>query len=201
MTGDVTFPKTTMRTADAAAEIARQTHTRWRVYYALTPNGMALRGKVVDHNNGGQAIVQLPFTYYGSKTRPNQTVARPPNGRTRRTRREPSLAVAADGSNPVTYDGPNNGGPVGFGPVAGGAAIAPYSYVPPLGYGYGQMPFTYGNGYSYMVSVRPTSRSTATSAAAAIRGAMAAATNGGVSILPGSGGYGPFGGYGAPITF
>ena len=39
VTGDVTFPKMTMRTADAAAEIARQTHTRWRVYYALTPHG------------------------------------------------------------------------------------------------------------------------------------------------------------------
>ena len=48
----------------------------------------------------------------------------------------------------MTYAGPNSGGPVGFGPVAGGASIAPYSYVPSFGYG-GQMPFTYGNGYGY----------------------------------------------------
>ena len=194
VTGDVTFPKKTMRTADAAAEIARQTHTRWRVYYALTPNGMALRGKVVDHNNGGQAIVQLPFTYYGSKTRPDQTVAsaaggtNPPN-----TPGNPSLAVSADGSNPVTYAGPNNGGPVGFGAVSGGSAIAPYSYVP--SFGYGQMPFTYGNSYGYTGYGAPYQ-----SQYGYFGGGNGGYGNG-VSILPGSGNYGPFGGYGAPITF
>ena len=108
VTGDVTFPKTTMRTADAAAEIARQTHTRWRVYYALTPHNMAQRGKVVDHNNGGQAIVQLPFTYYGTKTDPDQTATTAGARPERRT--IPALARPGQIS-PVTYAGPNAAAP------------------------------------------------------------------------------------------
>ena len=192
ITGDVTFPKTTLRTADAAAEIARQTHTRWRVYYALTPHGTALRGKVVDHN-GGAAIVQLPFTYYGTKTRPDETVANaarnvPPN-----TPGNPALAVSADGSSPVTYAGPNNGGPVGFGPVSGGANVVPYSFVPSFGYG-GQMPFTYGNGYGFTGYGAPYQTQYGYFGSGGY-------SNNGLNVLPGSGNYGPFGGYGAPVTF
>lgn len=199
VTGDVTFPKTTMRTADAAAEIARQTHTRWRVYYALTPHGAAQRGKVVDHNDGGQSIIQLPFTYYGSKTRPDETVAAaggtvPPN-----TPGNPALNVPGTNSGPETFAGPNAGGPGGFNQVTSGANVAPYSYVPSFGYG-GQMPFTYGNGYGYTPYGGNYQSQYGYFGGGGYGGGGYGNSNG-VSVLPGTGNYGPFGGYGAPVTF
>ena len=194
VTGDVTFSKMTLRTSEAAAEIAQQTHTRWRAYYALTPRSMGLRGKVVDHNNGGQAIVELPFTYYGSKEPPAA-----------------ASSTGADGAPAGTPQNPglNAGNPVGYGPVAGGANVAPYSYVSP--FGYGQMPFTYGNGYSADSFGNP--YQTQYGYFGAPNGGYGGYGNnfggygsgyggyGGVSVLPGNGGYGPFGGYGAPVTF
>lgn len=123
VTGDVTLPKTTMRAADAAAEIARQTHTRWRVYYALTPHGMAQRGKVVDHNNGGQAIVELPFTYYGSQSPPEEKVA--DNG--------------TDNAGATTQTNTNS-------PTGSATNALPYSYAPALAYPTTPY-YTYGTGY------------------------------------------------------
>ena len=174
VTGDVTFSKATLRTAEAAAEIARQTHTRWRVYYALTPRSMGLRGKVVDRNNGGQPIVELPFTYYGSKTGPTQAVV--------------SANPAKTPGNPA-LQGPNEDGSI---PASGGANIVPFSYVPNLGYG-GQMPFTYGNGYGYTGYGAPYQTQ---------YGYFGNGySGGGLSITPGGSNYGPFGNYGAPVTF
>jgi hypothetical protein len=192
--GNVTFTKSTLRTADAAAEIARQTHTRWRVYYALTPRSMGLRGKVVDHSNDGQAIVELPFTYYGSKSGPaatgDDTVTAPPN-----TPQNPALGVGPDNNPGVVFNGPVPGG--GLAQVGGGTSVIPYSYVSPFTYGYGQMPFTYGNSYNYNGYGAPYQSQYGYFGGSPYGGYP----NGGISIYPGTGGYGPFGGYGAPVTF
>ena len=195
VTGSVTFSKMTLRTADAAAEIARQTHTRWRVYYALTPHNMARRGKVVDRNDSGQAIVELPFTYYGSKTVPGTN------------------ATDNAATNPATAGTPGDTTlppSTGTTPVGGGVNLPPYSYVPPLAYG-GQMPYTTGNYYGADAFGNPYQSQYGyfgygggypnggyPGAGYPSGGGF---SNGGVTILPGQGGYGPFGGYGAPVTF
>ncbi|MBV9850825.1 MAG: hypothetical protein JO250_14215 [Armatimonadetes bacterium] len=186
VTGDVTLSKTTLRTAEAAAEIARQTHTRWRAYYALTPRAAAQRGKVVDRNDSGQAIVELPFTYYGSKA-PEQ-----PNTPANGANADQSATGQSPGYNPNAF------------------AYTPYSYVPSLGYG--QMPFTFGNGYSMDAFGNPYQTQYGGFGlgnggygfgnGGFGNGGFGNGGLGGVNILPGTGGYGPFGGYGGPpVTF
>ncbi len=57
VTGDVTLSSTTLRTSQAAREIAQQTQTVWRAYYALTPEDIMARSP-------------HPFTYYDTTPPP-----------------------------------------------------------------------------------------------------------------------------------
>ena len=66
ISGNVTLSATQLSVGTAAQEIAAQTHTRWKVFYAMLPrtNGRQTGGKVIGHTNGGSAITELPFVYY-----------------------------------------------------------------------------------------------------------------------------------------
>ena len=64
--GNVTLSAAKLSDADAAAQIAKQSGTRWKVFYALTPRtgGHATAGKVIDRTAGGSPITELPYVYY-----------------------------------------------------------------------------------------------------------------------------------------
>jgi hypothetical protein len=63
--GTVTLTSTQESARDAAADIARQTHTRWKAFYALVPRlqRQNVVGKVIDHN-GNSPIIEEPLIYY-----------------------------------------------------------------------------------------------------------------------------------------
>jgi hypothetical protein len=51
-----------MSAPDAARELARQTHTRWKAYYAIIPRRHGLvanGGKVIGYTDGGQPITEM----------------------------------------------------------------------------------------------------------------------------------------------
>lgn len=62
----VTLSAQSLTAAHAADEVAKQTHTRWKTFYALIPrgNGRVTGGKIIGRTSGGQAITELPYVYY-----------------------------------------------------------------------------------------------------------------------------------------
>ena len=66
MDGTVTLTGSLLTVAQAAAQIAQQTHTRWGTVYTLEPRltGRVPGGTVIGHTSGGSAIVQLASVYY-----------------------------------------------------------------------------------------------------------------------------------------
>jgi uncharacterized membrane protein len=63
--GMVTMPSTEMGARDAAAEIARQTHTRWKAFYAIVPRGMSLANDaVIDQTANGQPVLEDPLVTF-----------------------------------------------------------------------------------------------------------------------------------------
>jgi len=157
LTGNVTLSATTLSAADAAAEIARQTHTRWKAFYALTPRrqGRNLAGKVIDRTRGGSPILQEPYT----------TFQRPA---------PPETATAQNGQNPQNGQGTaDNGQQANAGDQQGAAtgqqgtgqngqtAAGQYNQAlnganNPYAYNYGPYAYNYSPfGYSPMYPVSP----------------------------------------------
>jgi hypothetical protein len=66
VSGTVTLSSPTLTVAQAAAQIAAQTHTHWQTVYVLIPRvyGRAPGGTVIGHTDGGSAIVELASVYY-----------------------------------------------------------------------------------------------------------------------------------------
>lgn len=64
--GNVNLSSTRLTAGEAAREVAAQTHTQWKAFYAVTPNlhGMAAGGRVIDHTASGSPIIELPLTTY-----------------------------------------------------------------------------------------------------------------------------------------
>ena len=63
----VTLSATTLGATEAAREVAQQTHTRWKVFFAITPAAQGrTRGRVVGHTPTGEPIIQDPYVYYHS---------------------------------------------------------------------------------------------------------------------------------------
>jgi len=146
----VTFSATTLSAREAAREVAAQTHTRWKAFYALLPRaqGHALGGKVIDRTASGSPIVEEPYVYYqpqtvhslptqaaqkgnGTQTGSQNQVAQqtPNNGQSPN-----GMMLPGDGSNPYYY-------PYGFNPYAGNN---PYSQNLYAGGGFGS-PFGSGS--------------------------------------------------------
>ncbi len=70
VTGNVNLSDRVLNTHQAAAEIARQTHTQWKVYYAIFKPGQApkLQGQVVGQSNDGHPIIKIPLQTASSGT-------------------------------------------------------------------------------------------------------------------------------------
>jgi len=58
----VTFSGLSLTAEEAARQIARQTHTEWKIEYALTPHTAqgTLPGKIIGYTGAGRPIVEMP---------------------------------------------------------------------------------------------------------------------------------------------
>ena len=173
VTGDVTFTSRSLTVRDAANEVESQTHTMWKAYYAILPNGghrnSSFGSIVVGHTNSGQPITQLPFSIYQhvetSAEREQRTldaqkaqVAQPDNGTSQDTNTNANdVPYQYDPSNNgYAYGNGNNAYNYGYNPYSnygggmtfgnGAVTVLPYNGYGGGGYGYGN---GYGNGYGY----------------------------------------------------
>lgn len=118
----VTMSATSLSAKAAAREVAAQTHTQWKTFYAMTPRGQghALAGTVIDRTNGGSPIIEEPYVYYRK-----QTIPPPASSRTAQTA-QPSTPQEP-GQPQVT--GPQTAGnPFGYGSLPYGDPNSAYFY-------------------------------------------------------------------------
>jgi hypothetical protein len=162
--GTVTLTSTQESARDAAAEIARQTHTRWKGFYALIPRlqRQNVVGKVIDHN-GNSPIIEEPLIYYqnpqdqqaqaaaeqtaAQQAAAAQAAAQQANANNQAVANGQQAPNTSDQNNPNNpYAMANNGySPYGYAynPYGNGYDAYGNGYNP---YGYAYSP--YGNGYS-----------------------------------------------------
>jgi len=122
VSGTVHFSSTDLTAPEAAKEVADQTHTVWKTYYALVPRGrgsVPLGAKVIGRTASGRPILEMPTVTFRTPP-PDKTPA-------------PETQTAANPAN----------APVATQPYTG-PAMNPY-YGNPSQYGY--LPY-YGNGFT-----------------------------------------------------
>lgn len=166
----VTLSAPSLTVAHAAEEVAKQTRTRWKTFYAMVPrgNGRVTGGKVIGRTSGGQAITELPYVYY---TRPksaaqqqredqaalqqsNQDAAAPQQADLNAAQQQQMMSqngmvpngngygYNGFGNNPYGYGFNGSGGMGGYGGNGSGLVFQGGS-----GYGYGSGPIIFGGGY------------------------------------------------------
>lgn len=122
----VTVSATSLSAKEAAREVAAQTHTQWKTFYAMTPRsgrGHWLAGTVVDHTNGGSPIIEEPYVYYRKQTVP--PVARTTQNPQPSTPQEPGQPQVVGPQQ--TADNSFNYGPFPFGDP-NSAYLYPYGF-------------------------------------------------------------------------
>ena len=134
--GTVTFSAATLSAQEAARQVANETHTRWKAFYAMTPRaqGHVLAGKVIDRTASGSPIVEEPYVYYQPQTvhsLPTQTAQKGTGAQT--------------GSQSQVAQQPQNGSQFMYGPLPYGDNSSPY-YFP-----YGFNSYAGNNPYSQNV--------------------------------------------------
>jgi hypothetical protein len=142
MGGTVTLSATEMNDADAAKEIAAQTHTRWKVFYALTPRlaGHQVVGKVVGRTSSGQPITELPYMYYKHPPTAAELQAQKVAAEQAVAANQATAQQAAMNQQGMAAQSANNGySPYGYNPFAYDPNN--YNYLDPYGYGGYSGPF------------------------------------------------------------
>jgi len=153
--GSISLPDKQLSAPDAAGELARQTHTRWKAYYAIIPrrHGLVANGsRVIGYTDGGQPITEMAMQSFRMprvpKAEPNSSLKDDATGE---NTNQPATQNGKDqqaASNPdAEYNWLANngygGGPTGYSqfPLAGnpyyfgsGQSSAPYTNAPGLVY-------------------------------------------------------------------
>lgn len=141
--GDVTLTATKLDADSAAQEIAAQTHTRWKSFYAMFPRiaGRHLGGKVIGRTNGGSPITELPYVYYQHIPTAAERLAQQKADEQAQQQANAQTGANTPGNVPP---GMNNGVPMNgyspYGDYADPNGNDGYNYADPYGYG------GYGNG-------------------------------------------------------
>ncbi len=157
----VTMSATSLSAKEAARQVAAQTHTQWKTFYAMTPRaqGHVLAGTVIDRTNSGSPIIEEPYVYYQkqpvARTAPARTAQTTTPGASRSPAppqvTEPQTAGNPFVYAPLPYGDPNSAYfyPYGFSTYAGNN---PYSQNIYTGGGMDGSPYGYGNnggGYDF----------------------------------------------------
>jgi len=118
----VTMSATSLSAKEAAREVAAQTHTQWKTFYAMTPRlqGHVLSGRVIDRTNGGSPIIEEPYVYYQKQAAP------PPTSTT--TAKGPQPSTPQEPGQPQVTGPQTAGNPFGYGPLPYGDPSSPYFY-------------------------------------------------------------------------
>ncbi len=116
----VTMSATSLSAKQAAREVAAQTHTQWKTFYAMTPRGRghALAGKIIDRTNGGSPITEEPYVYYQKQTTPAPA----------RTAQTPRASTPQEPGQPQVTGPQTAGNPFGYGPLPFGDPNSPSFY-------------------------------------------------------------------------
>jgi len=144
--GTVHFSGTNLTARQAAREIAAQTHTNWKAFYALAPRlgrSVPMGAKVIGRTASGRPILELPTTTFRTPP-PDPVVTAPPP--TEVATNDPANNMIAPQQQaipayPYTYMNPYAFNPYGY-PVYGASG---YGYGPG---GYGFDPYGYGTGFA-----------------------------------------------------
>jgi len=133
VSGTVHFSATDLTAQEAAKEVADQTNTVWKAYYALVPRGRSgtpLGAKVIGRTASGRPILEMPTVSFRTpppdkKPAPEtQTAANPAS-----LPAEPAPYGASP--MPLNYGNPSQ---YGYSPYFGnGFSAYPYNYVPGFG--------------------------------------------------------------------
>jgi len=133
VSGTVHFSSTDLTAPEAAKEVAEQTHTVWKAYYALVPRGRAgvpLGAKVIGRTASGRPILEMPTVSF--RTPPPDKTPEPET----QTATNPANAPVAIPPNAGPAMNPYYGSPsqYGYSPYFGnGFSAYPYNYVPGFG--------------------------------------------------------------------
>jgi len=132
VSGTVHFSSTSLTAPEAAKEVADQTHTVWKTYYALVPRGrggVPLGAKVIGRTASGRPILEMPTVSFRT----------PPPDKTPAPETQPATNPAVTATAPPNGQYPMNppyGYPnqYGYEPYYGnGFSAYPYNYVPGFG--------------------------------------------------------------------
>jgi len=135
VSGTVHFSATDLTAQEAAKEVADQTNTVWKAYYALVPrrrSGTPLGAKVIGRTASGRPILEMPTVSF--RTPPPDKKPAPET----QTAANPANAPSETPPNYLTptYSYPYYGNPsqYGYSPYFGnGFSAYPYNYVPGFG--------------------------------------------------------------------
>ena len=118
----VTVSATSLSAKEAAREVAAQTHTQWKTFYAMTPRlqGHVLSGRVIDRTNGGSPIIEEPYVYYQKQAVPLPAAAR--------TAQTPQPSTPQEPGQPQVTGPQTAGNPFGYGPLPYGDPNRAYFY-------------------------------------------------------------------------
>ncbi|BDI32932.1 hypothetical protein CCAX7_49830 [Capsulimonas corticalis] len=115
--GSVKFTGDDMTAKEAAAEIARQSHTVWKTFYAITPRGRggnSTGGKVIGYTASGKPILELPLRTFRNAPEPppvdttaDANAATDPNAPNAQPGQNPQGQYPQGGNPYFGYYGPN----------------------------------------------------------------------------------------------
>lgn len=148
----VTFSDQSLTASQAADEVAKQTNTRWKTFYALVPrgNGRVTGGKIIGRTSGGQAITELPFVYYthpksAAQLQQEAEAAQQQSNQEAAAQQQQDLAAQQQQQQMMAQNGMAQNGMAQNGTANGAMMQNGYN-----GYGYGNNGYGYGNnGYGY----------------------------------------------------
>jgi len=133
VSGSVRFSSTDLTAQEAAKEVADQTHTIWKAYYALVPrgrSGVPLGAKVIGRTASGRPILEMPTVSFRTPP-PDKKPA--PDTQTAANPAPLPTETAPYGASPMplNYGNPSQ---YGYSPYFGnGFSAYPYNYVPGFG--------------------------------------------------------------------
>jgi len=144
VSGTVHFSSMNLTAPQAAREIAAQTHTNWKAFYALAPRtgrSVPMGAKVIGRTSSGRPILELPTTDFRVPPPPPAVPAPDTTANAGNTdgQNNTVAAVPPMPGYPYNYMNPYAFNPYGY-PVYGAPA---YGYGP----GYGYDPYGYGTGF------------------------------------------------------
>jgi len=143
--GTVHFSSRNLTAPQAAREIAEQTHTVWKAYYAIAPRTsrqIPLGAKVIGRTAGGRPILEMPTVTF--RTPPPDVT--PPAAD--QTAANPATADQTQ-ANAANQNMSNTANPYAANPyLLNPYGMYPYGYNPYGGYGYSGYPYGF-NPYGY----------------------------------------------------